>query len=379
SVQCTLESNTKMICPSPELSEDQKKKLVQVKTNSTSRKRRSSECSGCFEIVIKMDGFEFPSTLSYTVDPSLLDLTGDNSVHIFSPSKSRTITLMGSNLLWESNNINISIGYEKCAVMEITESSISCTPPLQQPRTDQQYPNVLVQIGNYKKTVGYLKYEIETMSNTVTIVIASIAGVLLLVLILVAVICLRKARCPGRKADEFEKQIQDWEMEIRNVSREEFADLQTSIKEVTNSLVERGFPYRDYQYYSFKMLFPAADMETHPVIILKILLPDLVEVSTYTKTHEALFRRCESMTEKLLMNLFSLCLYPYLKKHGSSLYMMLKAIQIRMEKGPIDQLTGHAKYTLSDDQLLNKHSATGSELDLEPKPLVSLEKVLTHF
>ncbi|KAL3851703.1 hypothetical protein ACJMK2_015430 [Sinanodonta woodiana] len=450
SVNCTLESNTKMICPTPELSEDQKKKLVQGKSNSTSRKRRSSECSGCFEIVIKMDGFESKFTLSYTVDPSLLDLTGDNSVHIFSPSKSRTLTLKGSNLLWENNDINISIGYEKCAVVEITESNISCTPPVQQPRTDQQYPNVSVQIGNYKKTVGYLKYEIETtVSETIIIVIASTAVVLLLALILVTVICLRKARHLRRKADELEKQIQDWEMEIRNVSREEFADLQTSIKEVTSSLVERGFPYRDYQYYSFKMLFPAADMETHPVMlepqisddmrinykrgmdmledllynkfflksliqtmerqpqkkfsqrerahfssvlsvvllgkmeyfyeILEILLPDLVQASIYKKSHKALFRRCESVTEKLLMNLFSLCLYPFLKKHGSSLYMMLKAIQIRMEKGPIDQITAHAKYTLSEDQLLKKHSATGSELVLESKPLKLSVGVLDQY
>ncbi|KAK3580172.1 hypothetical protein CHS0354_030288 [Potamilus streckersoni] len=448
-----FDNGTKMICKTPELSEEQKKKFIQVKSDSTNRKRRSTSgsCSGCFEIVIKMDGFKTTFTLSYTVDPSLLNLTGDNSVHIFSTSKDRTLTIKGSNLLWERGDIVISIGYENCALVEVRENNISCSPPAQQPRSDHRFPDVSVKIGNFKQTVGYLKYEDDNkaISTAVISVIASIAGVLFLVLVLVAVICLRKSRQLKRKAEELEKQIQDWEMEIRNVSREEFADLQTSIKEVTSSLVERGFPYRDYKYYSFKMLFPTADMETHIVIldpqvsddmrirlkkgmdmledllynkfflksliqtmerqpqkkfsqreranfssvlsvvllgkmeyfyeILEILLPDLVKESINKKSHKALFRRCESVTEKLLMNLFSLCLYPYLKKHGSSLYMMFKAIQIRMEKGPIDQLTGHAKYTLSEDQLLKKQSATGSDLVLESKPLKLSVGVLDQY
>lgn len=37
---------------------------------------------------------------------------------------------------------------------------------------------------------------------------------------------------------------------------------------------------------------------------------------------------------------------------GESLYVLVKAIKARLEKGPIDVVTGEAKYSLSDERLL---------------------------
>ena len=37
---------------------------------------------------------------------------------------------------------------------------------------------------------------------------------------------------------------------------------------------------------------------------------------------------------------------------GESLYVLVKAIKARLEKGPIDVITGEAKYSLSDERLL---------------------------
>ncbi|XP_048239493.1 plexin-A1-like isoform X2 [Haliotis rufescens] len=51
----------------------------------------------------------------------------------------------------------------------------------------------------------------------------------------------------------------------------------------------------------------------------------------------------------------SLCLYKYLKDHaGSPLFMLYKAIKLQAEKGPVDYVTGDARYSLSEDKLLRE-------------------------
>lgn len=37
---------------------------------------------------------------------------------------------------------------------------------------------------------------------------------------------------------------------------------------------------------------------------------------------------------------------------GSSLYVLYRAMKLHVEKGPVDCMTGDARYTLSEDKLL---------------------------
>ena len=73
------------------------------------------------------------------------------------------------------------------------------------------------------------------------------------------------------------------------------------------------------------------------------------------------------MVEKLLANWLSLCLYKHLvDSSGSSLYTLYQAIKVQVDKGPVDTLTGDARYSLSEDRLLR------TEFKLEPVYLVSI-------
>lgn len=47
---------------------------------------------------------------------------------------------------------------------------------------------------------------------------------------------------------------------------------------------------------------------------------------------------------------------------GESLYMLFRAIKHQVDKGPVDAVTGKAKYTLNDNRLLRE--------DVEYKTLV---------
>ncbi|XP_048257731.1 plexin A3-like isoform X1 [Haliotis rufescens] len=118
---------------------------------------------------------------------------------------------------------------------------------------------------------------------------------------------------------------------------------------------QRGFSIRDkVNVASLLMIIYQGNME-YATEILKCLLVELVEKSVSGRHPKLMLRRTESVVEKLLSNWMSLCLYKYLKDHaGSPLFMLYKAIKLQAEKGPVDYVTGDARYSLSEDKLLRE-------------------------
>ncbi|KAJ8360387.1 hypothetical protein SKAU_G00169120 [Synaphobranchus kaupii] len=63
----------------------------------------------------------------------------------------------------------------------------------------------------------------------------------------------------------------------------------------------------------------------------------------------------ESVAEKMLTNWFTFLLHKFLKECvGEPLFMLYCAIKQQMEKGPIDSITGEARYSLSEDKLIRQ-------------------------
>ncbi|XP_053377531.1 plexin-B-like isoform X2 [Mercenaria mercenaria] len=329
------------------------------------------------------------------------------------------------NLVAQESDVNITIGLEKCSVFELKENLITCLAPKEQPASrGSTLPEVNVTIGNYNKRVGFLKYE-KTV-EMILIIAGAVGGGLLAIIIIGVVFGIYKYKKVGKKAKEYERNLSDMEMEIKRVAREEFLDMHTTMSSVNKNLVEQGFPYHGYQQFACNVMFSVDYLWTEPVMtdderlkankgmeslellisnkfflvsvittmenekrffireksnlagnlcavlmgrmdylneILKLLMTNLVQESS-TKKHKTLFRRCESITEKLLSNWLSLCLYPHVKSHsGSPLYLLYMATQKTMESGPIDAVTGDAKYTLSEEKLLKKWSSSVEEDD----------------
>uniref|UniRef100_A0A8D1N0M1 Plexin-B3 n=3 Tax=Sus scrofa TaxID=9823 RepID=A0A8D1N0M1_PIG len=95
--------------------------------------------------------------------------------------------------------------------------------------------------------------------------------------------------------------------------------------------------------------------------ILRTLLGDLAAHYVH-RNPKLMLRRTETMVEKLLTNWVSICLYAFLREvAGEPLYMLLRAIQYQVDKGPVDAVTGKAKRTLNDSRLLRE--------DVEFRPL----------
>uniref|UniRef100_A0A2K6KZI9 Plexin-A1 n=1 Tax=Rhinopithecus bieti TaxID=61621 RepID=A0A2K6KZI9_RHIBE len=194
--------------------------------------------------------------------------------------------------------------------------------------------------------------------------------------------------------------------------------LQTDIHELTNDLDGAGIPFLDYRTYAMRVLFPGIEdhpvlkeMEVQANVeksltlfgqlltkkhflltfirtleaqrsfsmrdrgnvaslimtalqgemeyatgVLKQLLSDLIEKNLESKNHpKLLLRRTESVAEKMLTNWFTFLLYKFLKEcAGEPLFMLYCAIKQQMEKGPIDAITGEARYSLSEDKLIRQ-------------------------
>ncbi|XP_030623634.1 plexin-B1 [Chanos chanos] len=117
---------------------------------------------------------------------------------------------------------------------------------------------------------------------------------------------------------------------------------------------QRTFSPRDRAYVASLLTVALHSKLEYFTDILKTLLSHLVEQYT-TKNPKLMLRRTESVVEKLLTNWMSICLYSFLRDSaGEPLYMLFKAIKHQVDKGPVDAVTGKAKYTLNDNRLLRE-------------------------
>uniref|UniRef100_A0A7N6FHP2 Sema domain-containing protein n=1 Tax=Anabas testudineus TaxID=64144 RepID=A0A7N6FHP2_ANATE len=125
---------------------------------------------------------------------------------------------------------------------------------------------------------------------------------------------------------------------------------------------QRTFSPRDRAYVASLLTVALHGKLEYFTDILKTLLNDLVE-QYVAKNPKLMLRRTETVVEKLLTNWMSICLYTFLRDSaGEPLYMLFRAIKHQVDKGPVDAVTGKAKYTLNDNRLLRE--------DVEYKTLV---------
>ncbi|XP_067908086.1 plexin-B1 isoform X1 [Heterodontus francisci] len=144
---------------------------------------------------------------------------------------------------------------------------------------------------------------------------------------------------------------------------------------------QRTFSPRDRAYVASLLTVSLHGKLEYYTDILKTLLNDLVEQNV-AKNPKLMLRRTETVVEKLLTNWMSICLYTFLRDSaGESLYMLFRAIKHQVDKGPVDAVSGKAKYTLNDNRLLREdveyRTLTLNVLvqggDLQPSPVKVLD------
>uniref|UniRef100_A0A8C1WN24 Plexin A3 n=1 Tax=Cyprinus carpio TaxID=7962 RepID=A0A8C1WN24_CYPCA len=144
---------------------------------------------------------------------------------------------------------------------------------------------------------------------------------------------------------------------------------------------QRSFSMRDRGNVASLLMAALQGRMEYATVVLKQLLADLIEKNLENRNHPKLllrrnalatprtpynimqshssicvcFCRTESVAEKMLTNWFTFLLHRFLKEcAGEPLFMLYCAIKQQMEKGPIDAITGEARYSLSEDKLIRQ-------------------------
>uniref|UniRef100_A0A8C2A018 Plexin A2 n=1 Tax=Cyprinus carpio TaxID=7962 RepID=A0A8C2A018_CYPCA len=152
--------------------------------------------------------------------------------------------------------------------------------------------------------------------------------------------------------------------------------------------MQRSFSMRDRGNVASLIMTALQGRLEYATDVLKHLLSDLIDKNLESKNHPKLLLRrfacnpipchphenqdsismlssanvcafvcfrTESVAEKMLTNWFAFLLHKFLKEcAGEPLFMLYCAIKQQMEKGPIDAITGEARYSLSEDKLIRQ-------------------------
>ncbi|XP_036386553.1 plexin-A2-like [Megalops cyprinoides] len=119
---------------------------------------------------------------------------------------------------------------------------------------------------------------------------------------------------------------------------------------------QRSFSMRDRGNVASLIMTALQGRLEYATDLLKQLLAELIQHNLESKNHpKLLLRRTECVAEKMLTNWFAFLLHKFLKECvGEPLFMLHCAIKQQMEKGPIDAVTGEARYSLSEDKLIRQ-------------------------
>ncbi|NXC89186.1 PLXA4 protein, partial [Cercotrichas coryphoeus] len=248
--------------------------------------------------------------------------------------------------------------------------------------------------------------------------IAVAGGLLIIFIVAVLIAYKRKSRESDLTLKRLQMQMDNLESRVALECKEAFAELQTDIHELTSDLDGAGIPFLDYRTYTMRVLFPGIedhpvlrDLEVKQQHFLPLtpLMPPCSVLNSRDSAH-AVFQtletpgeareggsalsstrtehmnssvpwvtcwcevlrqifgaagsnlmlpfhphETESVAEKMLTNWFTFLLYKFLKEcAGEPLFSLFCAIKQQMEKGPIDSITGEARYSLSEDKLIRQ-------------------------
>ncbi|MGH0137283.1 UNVERIFIED_CONTAM: hypothetical protein FKN15_058774 [Acipenser sinensis] len=233
----------------------------------------------------------------------------------------------------------------------------------------QQSYSFVILVGGLEFSPGTLHiYSDSALSLPAIIGIGAGGGVLLVAIIAVLIAYKRKTRDADRTLKRLQLQMDNLESRVALECKE--ANVEKALRLFSQLLnnkmflltfihtleAQRSFSMRDRGNVASLLMGALQGRMEYATVVLKQLLADLIEKNLENRNHpKLLLRRTESVAEKMLTNWFTFLLYRFLKEcAGEPLFMLYCAIKQQMEKGPIDTITGEARYSLSEDKLIRQ-------------------------
>ncbi|MGH0177732.1 UNVERIFIED_CONTAM: hypothetical protein FKN15_075884 [Acipenser sinensis] len=287
---------------------------------------------------------------SYEPNPTLKPLSGvDSKPYRHKPGS--VISVEGENLdlAISKEEVLAMIGEGNCSVKTLSRNHLYCEPPPEQPSPRRRkkrdgtdsLPEFIVQMGNLRFMLGKVQYDTQSLSTfplEAQIGVGVAASIVALIVLIIVLIYRRKSKQALRDYKKVQIQLENLETSVRDRCKKEFTDLMTEMMDVSSDLVGSGIPFLDYKMYAERIFFPG-----HRVSPLRRDL-DVQECRRQT-VEQGLVQLSNLLNSKLFLTKDSA---------GESLYMLFRAIKHQVDKGPVDAVTGKAKYTLNDNRLLRE-------------------------
>uniref|UniRef100_A0A6Q2ZJ68 Plexin-A1 n=1 Tax=Esox lucius TaxID=8010 RepID=A0A6Q2ZJ68_ESOLU len=333
---CTVFNNSVMVCLAPSVVD--------------SERGFSDTGSGPDEIGFYMDSVHalvvVNETFYYYPDPVFEPISPTGVLELKPTSP---LILKGRNLIPAAPgnsrlNYTVFIGETPC-VLTLSESQLLC----EWPNLTGQH-KVTIRVGGFEYSPGTLQIYSDSLLTLPAIVgIGGGGGLLLLVIIAVLIAYKRKSRDADRTLKRLQLQMDNLESRVALECKEEkaltlFGQLLTKkhflLTFIRTLEAQRSFSMRDRgNVASLIMTALQGEME-YATGVLKQLLSDLIDKNLESKNHP-----------KLLLRSLFLCVQ---ECAGEPLFMLYCAMKQQMEKGPIDAITGEARYSLSEDKLIRQ-------------------------
>ncbi|CAI5443143.1 unnamed protein product [Caenorhabditis angaria] len=277
-----------------------------------------------------------------------------------------------------------------------------------------ELPPVTVIIGTIRSELGLIEYSNQNNAHRLTWMIFGLLGFIILLLGIMCGIWKRRRNEKEKEYKKIQLQMENLENNVRKECKQAFAELQTNLilspaKNSTRTAPEfmhfphfvenllwsdstltsapsltRTLPVTLAQFHallSFKnfifsiveaaetdVSISATERSMLASLLISVLLRnfgycteivlDLLRIhiarAVQNKKSELLFRNSESVVEKMLAKWLSICLYSHITPQMNSFYYLYKALQYQTEKGPVDAVTGDARYTINESRLLRE-------------------------
>uniref|UniRef100_A0A671NU87 Plexin-B1-like n=1 Tax=Sinocyclocheilus anshuiensis TaxID=1608454 RepID=A0A671NU87_9TELE len=349
------------------------------------------------------------SPFTYEPNPTLHPLNHRDPTKPYRYKPGSVISVEGENLdlaIFKEEVIAL-IGEGVCTVKTLTHNHLYCEPPPQQPplslRNGRKREGV--HMGNLNFSLGQVQYDSPSHSIfplVAQIGVGAVASLVALIVLIIVFIYRRKSKQALRDYKKVQIQLENLETSVRDRCKKEFTDLMTEMMDVTSDLVGSGIPFLEYRMYAERIFFPGhresplrRDLDVQEcrratveqgLIQLSNLLNSKLFLTKFIHTLEsqrtfsprdrgyvaslltvALHSKLEYFTD-ILKTLLNDLVEQYIAKNpklitnliifthsaGEPLYMLFRAIKHQVDKGPVDAVTGKAKYTLNDNRLLRE-------------------------
>ncbi|KAG7238683.1 hypothetical protein INR49_030529, partial [Caranx melampygus] len=379
--RCTVNSSSLILCPTPAVGPEARRAGVKV------------------HFLLDSLHFDFSSVgneaFSYESNPKLYPLNQNDPNKPYHHKPGSIISVEGENLdlAIYKHEVEARIGEGMCSVKTLTHNHLYCEPPAQQPSVAagkkqdglDSLPEFTVRMGNLNFSLGRVQYDSQPQSTfplEAQVGVGVGASIVALIVLIIVLIYRRKSKQAMRDYKKVQIQLENLETSVRDRCKKEFTDLMTEMMDMSSDLesplrrdldvpesrrqtVEQGlvqlsnllnsklFLTKFIHTLEVQRTFSPRD-RAYVASLLTVALHGKLEYFTdILKT--CLMISTESVVEKLLTNWMSICLFTFLRESaGESFYMLFRAIKHQVDKGPVDAVTGKAKYTLNDNRLLRE-------------------------